>query len=95
MCALIWRSDFMLSRHLSCVAYFQMLLQSVGRFHTVQKHCNCKITKYGKVFYPKKLFLSEISSGMFIPDPELGFYPPRIQGQKGTGSRIRIRNTVR
>ncbi len=30
--------------------------------------------------------LSEIWSGLFIPDPE-------SKGQKGTGSRIRIRNT--
>jgi hypothetical protein len=37
--------------------------------------------------------LSEIWSGMFIPDPDLDFYPSRIpvpgfRGQKGTGSRI-------
>jgi hypothetical protein len=33
---------------------------------------------------------------MFIPDPELDFLPipdPGFRAQKGTGSRIRIRNT--
>jgi hypothetical protein len=33
---------------------------------------------------------------MFIPDPDLDFLPipdPGSRGQKGTGSRIRIRNT--
>jgi hypothetical protein len=41
--------------------------------------------------------LSEIWSGMFIPDPDLDFLPipdPGSRGQKGTGSRIRIRNTA-
>jgi hypothetical protein len=33
--------------------------------------------------------LSEISSGLFIPDPD-----PGSCGQRGTGSRIRIRNTA-
>jgi hypothetical protein len=32
--------------------------------------------------------------GMFIPDPDLDFYPSRIPGQKGTGFRIPIRNTA-
>ncbi len=42
-------------------------------------------------------------SWLFIPDPNfvhpgswiqiLTFYPSRIQGSKGTGSRIRVRNT--
>jgi len=31
---------------------------------------------------------------LFIPDPDPVFYPTRIKGQKGTGSRIRIRNTA-
>jgi hypothetical protein len=26
---------------------------------------------------------------MFIPDPNLDFYPSRIPGQKGTGSRVK------
>ncbi len=41
--------------------------------------------------------LSEIWSGMFIPDPKLDFLPipdPGFTGQNGTGSRIRIRNTA-
>ncbi len=48
-----------------------------------------------KVFYPKKLFLSSwkydlgCSSRIRIPDPH-----PGSRGRKGTGSRIRIRNTV-
>jgi hypothetical protein len=40
--------------------------------------------------------LSEVCSGMLIPDPDLDFLPipnPGSRGQKGTGSRIRIRNT--
>jgi hypothetical protein len=35
---------------------------------------------------------------LFIPDPDLDFSPipdPGSRGQKGTGSRIRIRNTVK
>jgi hypothetical protein len=32
--------------------------------------------------------LSNISSGMFIPDPD-----PGVRDQNGTGSRIRIQNT--
>ncbi len=44
--------------------------------------------------------LSEIWSGLFIPDPDPGsgswfFNHPGSRGQKGTGSRIRIRNTGR
>ncbi len=38
----------------------------------------------------------EIWSWMFNPDPDLNFLPildPEFWGQKGTGSRIRIRNT--
>ncbi len=41
--------------------------------------------------------LSEIWSGLFIPDPDSDYLPfpePGSRGQKGTGSRIRIRNTV-
>ncbi len=38
--------------------------------------------------------LSEIGSGMFIPDLYLNFYASRIQGSKGTGSRIRSLNTA-
>jgi hypothetical protein len=41
---------------------------------------------------------SEIWSGLFIPDPGPNFLPipdPCSRGQKGTGSRIRIRNTAR
>ncbi len=46
---------------------------------------------------PKKFFteLSEIWSGLFIPDPDPDFFPipdPGSSGQKGTGSLIRIRN---
>jgi hypothetical protein len=49
-----------------------------------------------KYFNPKNLFLSTrkydsvCSSRIRI----LSFYPSRIQGSKGTGSRIRIRNTA-
>ncbi len=49
-----------------------------------------------KYFNPKKLFLSEIWSELFIPYQDLDFLPipdPRSRGQKGTGSRIWIRNT--
>ncbi len=45
------------------------------------------------LFNPKIVSkLSEIWSGMFIPDPNLDFLPipnPRSRAQKGTGSRIR------
>jgi hypothetical protein len=37
--------------------------------------------------------LSDISSGMFIPDPDPDFTHPGSRGQKGIGSQIRIRNT--
>ncbi len=38
--------------------------------------------------------LSELWSGVFIPDPDLDFVPdPGSRGQKGTGSLIRIRKT--
>jgi hypothetical protein len=48
-----------------------------------------------KYFNPKKMVskLSEILSRLFIPDPD--FLPiPDPGGQKGTGSRIQIRNTA-
>jgi hypothetical protein len=51
-------------------------------------------------FLPKNLFLSSqkydqgCSSRIRISDTDLGFYPSRIQGHKGTGSRIRNRNTA-
>jgi hypothetical protein len=47
-----------------------------------------------KYFEPKKLFLSyrKYDPGMFIPDPDLDFIS---RGQKGTGSRIRTRNTAK
>ncbi len=54
-------------------------------------------------FNPKKWFLSsrKYDPGLFIsdpyPDPDPDFCPSRIRGakpQKGTGSRIRIRNTA-
>ncbi len=41
--------------------------------------------------------LSVMWSGLFIPDPDPDFLPipdPGSRGQKGTGSRIRIRNTL-
>jgi hypothetical protein len=47
-----------------------------------------------KYFSPFKL--SEISSGLFIPDPDPDYLPipdSGSRGEKGTGSRIRIRNT--
>ncbi len=40
--------------------------------------------------------LSEIWAWLYIPDPDPDFLPipdPGSRGQKGTGSRIRIRNT--
>jgi hypothetical protein len=46
-----------------------------------------------KYFNPKKWFLS---SRKYDPDPNADFLPfldPGSRGQKGTGSRIRIRNT--
>jgi len=42
--------------------------------------------------------LSEIWSGLFIPDPDPDYLPildSGSRGQKGTGFRIRIRNTAR
>jgi hypothetical protein len=45
-----------------------------------------------KFFNPKKLLLklSEILSGIFIPDPDLDFFThPGSRGEKGTGSRVR------
>ncbi len=55
-----------------------------------------------KYFNPKKTKkmvskLEKIWSGLFIPDPDADFLPipdPGSRGQKGTGSRIRICNTV-
>ncbi len=51
-----------------------------------------------KYFNSKNCFLKlyEIWSRLFIPDPDPDFIPipdPGSRGQKGTGSRIRIRNT--
>jgi hypothetical protein len=49
-----------------------------------------------QVFLAEKFVsdLWETGSGMFIPDPDLDFFTyPGSRGQKGTGSRIRIRNT--
>ncbi len=45
---------------------------------------------------PKKLLLSYQRYGFGIQDPESGktYSGSRIQGQKGSGSRIRIRNTA-
>jgi hypothetical protein len=58
--------------------------------------------KIFKVFSTQKLFLSyrkyDPRCSSRIPDPDLIFLPipdPRSTGQKGTGSGIRIRNTVR
>ncbi len=48
-----------------------------------------------KSFNPQKK-CSKIWFGLFIPDPDPEFLPipdPGSRGQKGTGSRIRIRNT--
>jgi hypothetical protein len=47
-------------------------------------------------FLPKKLSLSSQKYGFGIRDPEKNLFripDPRSRGQKGTGSRIRIRNT--
>jgi hypothetical protein len=41
----------------------------------------------GSDFFPSRIHIKE--SGFFIPDPD-----PGSRGQKGTGSRIRIRNTA-
>ncbi len=51
------------------------------------------------IFLTQKIVskLSEIWSRMFSPDPDLHFLPipdPGSRGQKGTGSRIRIRTTA-
>ncbi len=60
------------------------------------------ITEF-KYFFPKKFILNSrkydlgCSSPIRIPDPDLDFLPipdPGTRGQKGTGSRIRIRNTL-
>jgi hypothetical protein len=60
------------------------------------------LIKEFKYFYPKKWFLSSrkydpgCSSRICIPDSDPDFLPipdPGSRGQKGTGSRIRIRNT--
>jgi hypothetical protein len=49
------------------------------------------------IFNPKTVYkFSKIRSGMFIPDPDCGFFPlPEARNKKSTGSRIRIRNTAR
>ncbi len=51
-----------------------------------------------KYFHPKNCFLysRKYDQGCFIPDPNPDFLPipdPASRGKKGTGSRIRIRNT--
>jgi hypothetical protein len=53
-----------------------------------------------KCFNPKKWFVSsrkyDLGCSSRIPDPDPDFLPipdPGSRGQKGTGSRIRIRNT--
>ncbi len=56
------------------------------------------VTDLGYEFFPSRILdplnpkkvskLSEIWSGLFIPDPDPDFYPSRIPGLKGTGFRI-------
>ncbi len=43
---------------------------------------------------PKKLSLSSQKYGFGIRDPKKSIPDPRSKGEKGTGSRIRIRNTI-
>ncbi len=66
-------------------------------FHSGSAEKN--LIKY-RVFKPKKMILkiSEIWSGFYIPDPGDDCLPisdSESGGQKGTGSRIRIRNTAK
>ncbi len=60
---------------------------------------NWQIFKELQIFLPKKLSLSYIKYGFGIRDPRSGIRKkpipdPGSRGQKGTGSRIRIRNTA-
>ncbi len=68
----------------------------VSRVKKIPSPGSTSASKNRSNFNPKNCFyskLSEIWSGMLIPDPDLDFYPSRIpnpgsRGQKGTGSRI-------
>jgi hypothetical protein len=59
----------------------------------------CWRKKFGPIFkellkfLPKTLSPSSQKYGCGIRDPEKPYPGPRSRGQKGTGSRIRIRNT--
>jgi hypothetical protein len=67
------------------------------RFRILDLHFPSKNLKNLSNFNQKNVSkLSEIWSGMFIPDPEIDFLPiPDFgsRGQKGTGSRNLIRKT--
>ncbi len=74
-----------------------------SRFRTVSIPDPGSASKNLSVLTPKKWFLSsrkyDPGCSSRIPDPDADFYPSRIpdpgsRGQKGNGSRIRIRNTA-
>jgi hypothetical protein len=70
------------------------------KYHKIQKNFSFEQVKF--LFFAKTvvLFIQKIFSlscqkyGFGIWDPEKNYSGSRIQGKKGTGTRIRIRNTV-
>jgi hypothetical protein len=71
--------------------------QKIENYFTFELVKN-KIFEFGPIFkelynfLPKKLALKNIGLGFVIRDPEKTYSGSRIRGQKGTGSRIQIRN---
>jgi hypothetical protein len=53
-----------------------------------------QFSKNYRTFYPKNLSICSQKYGFGIRDPEKPIPDPGSRGQKGTGSRIRIRNTA-
>jgi hypothetical protein len=80
-------------------SFFPSRIADPNFFHPGSRMC----IKEFKYFNPKKWFLRSrkydpgYSSRIWIPDTDPDFLPipdPGSRGQNGTGSRIRIRNTV-